>query len=296
MYYNKKTKVYLDGEWVKATDISMSPFSQTFHYGNGVFEGIRSYETPTGPSIFKAVEHFQRLIHSAKQMFIPFHMNVDELISISYELLKKNKLQNAYIRPLVFMGENMGLTTRKEHHLLIAAWEWDRFLGNSLVKVMISSYQRPNPKSCHVDAKVVGHYTNSILATNEAKSKGFNEALLLDCEGNVAEGPGANFFYEKDGVLYTPPKGNILPGITRATIMELAKEMGIKVVEEDFKPEVLKDIDSAFFVGTAAEVAGIQSIDNVKMNLKWEDSLGYNLHWAYMRRVTEKEITDFSLA
>jgi len=296
MYYNDKTKVYLDGEWVKAKDANLSFYSQTFHYGNGVFEGIRSYDTPVGPSIFKAVEHYQRLEKSARLMHIPFRHSVEELVQISYELLKKNKLQNAYIRPVIFMGENMGLTTRKENHLFIAAWEWDRFLGNSLVKVMISSYQRPNPKSCHVDAKVIGHYTNSILATNEAKSKGYNEALLLDANENVAEGPGANFFYEKDGVLFTPPEGNILPGITRATILELCKEMGIEVRERYFGADVLKDIDSAFFVGTAAEVAGIQSIDDKKVKLKWEDSIGHSLHWAYMRRVTEKEITDFSLA
>jgi branched-chain amino acid aminotransferase len=296
MYYNEKTIVYLDGKWIKASEANVSLYSQTFHYGNGVFEGIRSYETPVGPSVFKAVEHYQRLLNSAKVMHIPLKQSVEELVSITYKLLLKNKLQNAYIRPLVYMGENMGLTTPKENHLFLAAWEWDRFLGNSLIKIMISSFQRPNPKSCHVYAKVVGHYTNSILATNEAKSKGYNEALLMDSNGYIAEGPGANFFYEKDGVLYTPPEGNILPGITRTTVMELARDMGIEIRERYFGPEVLEDVDSAFFTGTAAEVAGIQSINNKKVKLKWEDSLGYNLHWAYMRRVTEKEITDFSLA
>ena len=120
MYYNDKTIVYLDGEWIKAKDANLSFFSQTFHYGIGVFEGIRSYETPVGPSVFKAVEHYERLIMSAESMQIPLKYKVDELVHITYELLKKNKLQNAYIRPLVFMGENMGLTTRKENHLIMA--------------------------------------------------------------------------------------------------------------------------------------------------------------------------------
>ena len=155
---------------------------------------------------------------------------------------------------------------------------------------MISSYQRPNPKSCHVEAKVTGHYINSILATKEAKLKGFDEALLLDANGHVAEGPGANFFYEKDNVLYTSPLGNILAGITRATILELCKEMGIKCIERYFTPEEVRGADSGFFVGTAAEVAPISSLDKVDFKLKWEDTLGAKLQKRYTRLVKENEL------
>jgi len=178
---------------------------------------------------------------------------------------------------------------------MLCAWEWGKYLGSKMLDVMTSSYQRPNPKSCHVEAKVTGHYVNSILATTEAKNKGFDEALLLDANGNVAEGPGANFFFEKDEVLYTSPLGNILPGITRATMFELCHELGFKLVEKYFTPEEVRGADSAFFTGTAAEVAGIASLDKVPFKLKWEDSLGYILQAKYTRRVAFNEYGNFSL-
>jgi branched-chain amino acid aminotransferase len=189
----------------------------------------------------------------------------------------------------------MSLTPTDEVHILLCAWEWGKYLGTNLLNVMTSSYQRPNPKSCHVDAKVTGHYVNSILATTEAKNNGFDEALLLDANGYVAEGPGANFFFEQNEVLYTSPIGNILPGITRATIFELCKELGFKIVEKYFTPEEIKGADSAFFTGTAAEVAGIKSIDNIPFKLNWEDSLGYILQAKYNRRVAFNEYGNFSL-
>jgi branched-chain amino acid aminotransferase len=134
------------------------------------------------------------------------------------------------------------------------AWEWGKYLGDSMLKVMLSSYQRPNPKACHVQAKVVGHYTNSILATTEAKQKGFDEALLTDINGFIAEGPGANFFYEKDGKLFTAPLGNILSGITRATVFEIARELDVEVEERFFKPEEIYTADAAFFCGTVKSI------------------------------------------
>ena len=189
----------------------------------------------------------------------------------------------------------MSLQPTEEVNVLLCAWEWGKYLGDDLLRVMTSSYQRPNPKSCHVEAKVVGHYTNSILATTEAKQKGFDEALLLDMNENVAEGPGANFFYEKDEVLYTAPLGNILAGITRQTIFELAEKLEYKVVEKFFTPEEVYNADGAFFTGTAAEVAGIDSLDNHKFNLEWEDTIGYQLARAYRRRVCQNEYQQFDL-
>ena len=295
MYYNNDTEVFFNGEWLKAKDVMVSPYVQTMHYGSGAFEGIRSYETPDGTRIFKAEEHYKRLLYSAEKMYLKVNYSVEELTSLTYQLLKKNNLGNAYIRPLIFAGANMSLTPTDEVHVMLCAWEWGKYLGDKLLDVTISSYERPNPKSCHVDAKVTGHYVNSILATTEAKQKGFDEALLLDAHGNVAEGPGANFFFEKDEVLYTSPLGNILPGITRATMFELCHEMGFKLVEKYFTPQEVKGADSAFFTGTAAEVAGIASLDRVPFKLKWEDSLGAILQAKYTRRVAFNEYGNFSL-
>lgn len=295
MYYNHNTTVFYDGEWVQAMELKVSPYSQTMHYGSGVFEGIRSYATPDGTRIFKAEEHFQRLLYSANKMHLVCKYSVEELVSLTYQLLEKNNLSNAYIRPLLFAGVNMSLTPTEETHFMLSAWEWDKYLGNKLLNVMTSSYQRPNPKSCYVDAKVTGHYVNSILATTEAKKKGFDEGLLLDAKGNVAEGPGANFFFEKDEVLYTPPTGNILPGITRATMFELCNELGFKLVEKLFTPEDVYGSDSAFFTGTAAEVAGIASLDRKQFRLRWEDSMGAVLQAKYTQRVAFNEYGNFSL-
>lgn len=295
MYYNENTIVFFNGEWLKSKDLVVSPYAQAMHYGSGVFEGIRAYETPDGTRIFKSKEHYERLLFSANKMHLKVNYNEEQFTQLTYQLLEKNNLSNAYIRPLIFAGTNMSLTPTDEVHILLCAWEWGKYLGTNLLNVMTSSYQRPNPKSCHVDAKVTGHYANSILATTEAKNNGFDEALLLDANGYVAEGPGANFFFEQNEVLYTSPIGNILPGITRATIFELCKELGFKIVEKYFTPEEIRGADSAFFTGTAAEVAGIKSIDNIPFKLNWEDSLGYILQAKYNRRVAFNEYGNFSL-
>ncbi len=295
MYYNNNSLVFFDGKWIKAKSAKANIFSQSLHYGNGVFEGIRSYKTPEGTQIFKAKEHFRRLLYSAEKMHIKLNYTPEELTEITYQLLKKNDLSNAYIRPLVFLGENMTLTPTQEVHLVIMAWEWERYLGNNLLNVTVSPYLRPHPQSCHVETKVVGHYTNSILATTEAKSRGFDEALLLDHMGFVAEGPGTNFFYEKDEKLYTAPSGNILPGITRATIIQLAQQTGIKVIEKHFTIEEVKDADSAFFCGTASEVVGIRSIDGEEFNVPWLETVGYSMVLMYKHKVTNKEFQDFTL-
>ncbi|MCH2223859.1 MAG: branched-chain amino acid transaminase [Crocinitomicaceae bacterium] len=295
MYYNNDTLIFLDGNWVKAKDSSADLYSQTLHYGAGVFEGIRSYKTENGANVFKAKEHYERLHYSAEKMHIKLPYSVEELIRLTYQLLEKNGLEDAYIRPLVYLGENMQLQPTNKVHVMLCAWEWGRYLGNTGLRLMTSSFQRPNPKSCFVEAKVTGHYTNSILATTEAKQKGFDEALLLDMNGYIAEGPGANFFYEKGGKLFTAPLGNILAGITRQTILDLAKELDFTVEEKYFTPKDVYEADGAFFTGTAAEVAGIESLDNKRFNLKWEDTMGYTLSNAYMNRVREKEYKLFEL-
>jgi branched-chain amino acid aminotransferase len=295
MYYNENTTVFLNGNWVKASEAKTDLYAQTLHYGNGVFEGIRSYDTEDGVRVFKAKEHFERLLYSAEKMHINLDYTVEELTEIAYELLKKNNLKNAYIRPLIYLGANMGLQPTDRVNVFFCAWEWGNYLGTSLLNLMTSSYERQNPKSCHVEAKVVGHYTNSILATAEAKQKGFDEALLLDMNGHVAEGPGANFFYEKKGTLYTCPVGNILPGITRATVIEMAKELNFEIVEKYFTPEDVKGADGAFFTGTAAEVAGIGALDGVKFKMEWEDTMGAALATMYRNRVSTRQMQNFDL-
>ena len=289
MYYNEETIIYLNGSWVKAKDAQVGLYNQTMHYGNGVFEGIRSYDTPDGTRIFKAKEHYDRLHYSAKMMHIDLQITSEEFEKISYELLERNDLKDAYIRPLVFLGDNMSLTPTQEVHVVIMAWQWGKYLGDNMLRVMLSSYQRPNPKACHVEAKVVGHYTNSILATTEAKQKGFDEALLTDINGYVAEGPGANFFYEKDGKLFTAPLGNILAGITRATVFEIAKELDIEVEERYFKPEEIETADAAFFCGTAAEVIGIQQFNDYVFPSKWDETQASMIKRMYKRRVAFNE-------
>ena len=289
MYFKEETVVYVDGKFVNAKDANVSLYNQTMHYGNGVFEGIRSYDTTDGVRIFKAKEHFERLHYSAKSMHINLELSVEELETISYQLLEKNNLRDAYIRPLVFLGNNMSLTPTPDVHVVIMAWEWGKYLGDNMLKVCLSTFQRPNPKSCHVEAKVVGHYTNSILASTEAKNKGFDEALLTDMNGNVAEGPGANFFFEKDGKLITAPLGNILSGITRATVFEIAKELAFEVEERFFNPNEIETADAAFFCGTAAEVVGIERFNDYVFPLDWEDSISHLIQRKYKLRVSKNE-------
>ena len=290
MYFNNDTIIFLDGQYVKASEAGVNLYNQTMHYGNGVFEGIRSYETEQGTKIFKAKEHYDRLHYSAEKMHIKLNYTVEELEQISYEVLKRNNLTDAYLRPLVYLGPNMSLQPVEEVHVVIMAWEWGKYLGDKMLRLGLSSFQRPNPKSCHVEAKVVGHYTNSILATTEAKHNGYDEALLTDMNGYIAEGPGANFFMEKDGKLFTAPLGNILAGITRATVIELAQKLNIPMEEKFFTPEDIKTADAAFFCGTAAEVIGIESLDGYTFPLNWKDSKGAVIQRNYMNLVLHKEL------
>jgi branched-chain amino acid aminotransferase len=173
----------------------------------------------------------------------------------------------------------------------MCAWEWDKYHGDKKLKMCISSYQRPNPNSLKMEAKVTGHYVNSILATSEAKVRGYDEALMLDMHGNIAEAPGANFFLEKNGVLYTPSVGHILPGITRQTVINICRELDIPVKERPIKPEELETADSAFLCGTAAEVVGIESVDAKPFGKEWYDSLGATIQEAYKCQVLEKSFS-----
>ncbi len=289
-YYNENTVLFLNGAYVKASEAKMDFYSQSLHYGYSVFEGIRSYQTAEGATrIFKAAAHYERLKASAAALNLPFHWNVEELIEATYELLAKNNLQDAYIRPVVYAPANMSFVKNERSFLVIEVWEMGLFLGDKLIRVMTSSFQRPNPKGFKIHAKAAGHYVNSILASQEAKANGYDEALLLDMNDHVAEGPGANLFYEKDGKLFTPALGNILPGITRATIIEICDELNIEVEENFFTTEELKEADAVFYCGTAAEIIGWESLDGVPFKKEWNDSVSKVIQTAYKNKVIEKE-------
>ncbi len=288
-YFNSKTVLYLDGQFIKATEAKIDVYGQSLHYGYAAFEGIRSYNTHNGVRIFKAKAHFDRLQRSCELAYIPFTWNKEELIKQTYKLLETNKLKDAYIRPLVYCPPKMGLEAATASSIMICAWEWESYFGNKRLKVCISSYQRPNPKSTHIEAKISGHYVNSILATTEAKNKGFDEAILLDMNEYVAEAPGANIFIEKQGKLYTPALGHILPGITRATLLQLCKRLDIECIEKQLTVEDLKNADSAFFCGTAAEIVGIASVEEKTYTTKWTEALGATLQRTYKSLVLEKQ-------
>jgi branched-chain amino acid aminotransferase len=289
-YYQDNTVLWLNGELVKATEARMDLYSQSLHYGYAVFEGIRSYRTTGGHTrIFKPVEHYNRLEASAKALNMPYGWDRDLLIQATYDVLAANGLQDAYIRPILYAPANMSFNKNEVSYLAIETWEMQPFLGEKLLRVMRSSFQRPNPRGFRIHAKAAGHYVNSILASQEAKAAGYDEALLEDMNGNIAEGPGANIFFEKDGRLITPAGGNILEGITRATVLEICKTMDIPVSVKPCSYEELKTADAAFFCGTAAEVIGWQSIDDYTFPKAWSETLSARIQKAYKQLVLKDE-------
>lgn len=285
-YYQPNTIIYHNGKFVKASEATMDLYSQSLHYGYSVFEGIRSYKATDGSTaIFKAVEHFDRLKISAEAINLPFPFNTQELIAATYDVLKQNNLGDAYIRPVVYAPANMSFARNSESYVFIEAWEMAPFLGDKLLRMMTSSFQRPNPKAFKIHAKAAGHYVNSILASQEAKDKGYDEAFLLDMNDHLAEGPGANLFFEKDGVLFTPKPGHILAGITRATVLEICAQLGIQVREGTYTLQDIKSADAAFFCGTAAEVIGWESLDDYVFPASFSETKSYQVQQAYKKLV-----------
>ena len=244
--------------------------AHALHYGTAVFEGIRAYETPNGTKIFRAKDHYDRLKNSAKIYLMPYEYSTDELIKITHELLEKNALKSAYIRPLCFYGEGMlGLLPRTSQlELMISAWEWGAYLGEEGVKngvrCCISSWQRPSTNALPNQAKCSANYANSYLAKKEAIQNGFDEAIMLNDSGLVAEGPGANLFVIKNGKCFTP-KGSdsVLDGITADSVKSLLKnELGCEVIETSLTRDFLFLADELFFTGTAAEITPIREINS----------------------------------
>ena len=260
--------IWYDGEMLPWRDAKTHVLTHTLHYGVGCFEGVRAYETPKGPAIFRLQDHTRRLFNSAKILDMPMRWTQDEVNAATIEAVRKNELASAYIRPMVFYGsEGMGLRADNlQTHLIVAAWTWGAYLGednmNRGIRIKTSSFTRHHVNSAMCRAKANGHYFNSMLALNEALKDGYEEALLLDSNGYVAEGSGENIFLVVDGELHTPDLRSALDGITRRTILQFADDLGIKVRERRITRDEVYIADEAFFTGTAAEVTPIREIDN----------------------------------
>lgn len=260
--------IWLDGELIEWRDAKVHLLTHTLHYGLGVFEGVRAYKTDEGTAIFRMQEHTDRLFRSAKIMGMGMPFDKETLNEAQKISVRENNLESAYIRPMCFYGsEGMGIRADNlRTHVMVAAWDWGSYLGEDNMKngirIKTSSFTRHHVNITMCKAKANGNYMNSIMALQEAVKDGYDEALLLDVEGFVAEGSGENFFMVRDGVLYTPELTSALEGITRATVMTLAEDIGLKVIEKRITRDEVYVADEAFFTGTAAEVTPIRELDN----------------------------------
>jgi len=260
--------IWLDGEMVPWRDAKVHVLTHTLHYGLGVFEGVRAYNTDNGPAIFRLQEHTDRLFRSAKIMGMNMPFDKEILNEAQKAAVRENNLESAYLRPMCFYGsEGMGIRADNlKTHVMVAGWEWGSYLGaenmEKGIRIRTSSFTRHHVNITMCKAKANGNYMNSIMALQEAVECGYDEALLLDANGFVAEGSGENFFMVRDGVLYTPTLTSALEGITRATVMTLAEDIGLKVVEKQITRDEVYVADEAFFTGTAAEVTPIRELDN----------------------------------
>lgn len=260
--------IWFDGEMVPWREAKVHVLTHTLHYGMGVFEGVRAYQTDKGAAIFRLEEHTRRLFDSAHimQMKIPFDKAT--ISEAQRQAVSQNNLETAYIRPMCFYGsEGMGLRADNlKVHVIVAAWEWGAYLGKEAlekgIRIRTSSFTRHHVNISMCKAKANGHYINSMLALQEALSCGYDEAMLLDAEGYVAEGSGENIFVVRDGVIYTPDLTSALNGITRSTLFELASSQGIEIREKRITRDEVYIADEVFFTGTAAEVTPVREVDD----------------------------------
>jgi branched-chain amino acid aminotransferase len=258
----------MNGDFIPWEKANVHVLTHTLHYGLGVFEGIRCYKTPKGPAVFRLRDHISRLENSAKLVGMELPYSVGDLIQAVKQTVKKNEIEECYIRPIAFYGYGvMGLNPAgSKVNVAIAVWPWGTYLGEEGlergIRAKISPWLRIHPRILPPQAKVVANYANSILAKVDALNSGYDEAILLNIDGNIAEGPGENLFIVKEGKLITPPiSSGALIGITRDSIIKIAGDEGIDFEERDLKPEELYSADEAFFTGTAAEVTPIREVD-----------------------------------
>ena len=269
MFLNTDAKyIWLNGAFQPFNDSNVHLLSHTLHYGLGAFEGIRAYETESGGAIFRLSEHTERLFDAAKKINIAIPYSKEELEAVQKEAMTKNKLQEGYIRPIVFLGsESMGLRAKDlvSVNVAVACWEWPSYMdpeakkkGISIIKSPYQQYENP----LYSNNKIIGTYINSIMALHDALAKNADEAILLDKNGFISEGSGENLFIIKDSKLLTPKTDFCLNGITRQTVMQIASDLGIEVEEKNLIFDELVDADEAFFSGTAVEITPITKVDN----------------------------------
>ncbi len=260
--------IWYNGEFVPWQEASTHVLTHTLHYGGGVFEGVRAYQTDQGTAIFRLHDHTSRLFNSAKIIRMELPYSPQQISQAQVDTVRKNGMRYGYIRPMCFYGpEDMGLRADNlKVHCIVAGWEWDAYFGEEKMKngirVKTSSYSRHHVNVAMCRAKVNGNYINSMLALNEALQDGYDEALLLDVDGFVAEGSGENIFIVKAGTLFTPELTSVLDGITRDTVIALARSIDIPLVEKRITRDEVYIADEAFFTGTAAEVTPIRELDN----------------------------------
>jgi len=264
--------VWHEGKMVPYEKASVPLLSHTLHYGTGAFEGIRAYKTAKGPAIFRAKEHFERLVDSVKAFGGVIGYDADQLTEAAIEVVRKNGFEECYLRPIAYLDDQtkgLKLPPQPKFLVSIVAWNWGKYLGDDAqkkgIRVKTSSYRRADVSSSLPAAKITGAYLTSVLARKEAVDNGADEALLLDSHGYVAEGSGENLFLVKDGKLFTPHPGAILPGITRLSVVEMAQSLGLHVRQENLTRNDLYLADELFFSGTAVEVTGIREVDGRKV-------------------------------
>ena len=291
----KDQLIWKNGSLIKWDDSNVHILSHTLHYGTGVFEGVRAYNTDNGGAIFRLQDHTARLFDAASKLNIQIPLTEDDLNKAQIDVLKANNLNEAYIRPIVYLGnESLGIrATDLSVNVAVAAWEWPSYmspekkeLGLSIIKSSHEQYSN----SLHACYKIIGTYINSTMALHEALSKGADEALLLDKNGNISEGSGENIFIVKNGEIYTPKTDYCLNGLTRQSIIQIAKDQNIKVIETNLKYDDLIKADEAFFTGTAVEVTPITSIDSNKIGSGKRGEISHILQQKYSEIVAGKDV------
>lgn len=266
-------KIWFNGELVEWRSATTHVLTHTLHYGMGVFEGVRAYETPDGPAIFRLQDHTKRLFNSAKIVGMQLPFTEEQINRAHIDVVKANNLASCYFRPMAYYGSGkLGVAPKQDDvQVILAAWAWGAYLGEEGmrkgIRVHVSSFTRHHPNVTMIKAKANGNYMNSIMANTEATRDGYDEAILLDAQGYVAEGSGENIFTVRDGVLYTPALDVALDGITRRSVIAIASEMGLKVVEKRLTRDELYVADEVFFTGTAAEVTPIREIDGRQIGI-----------------------------
>ena len=266
-------KIWFNGQLIEWRDAKTHVLTHTLHYGMGVFEGVRAYETAEGPAIFRLQEHTKRLFNSAKILGMKLPYTQDEINQAHIDVVKANNLHSCYFRPMAYYGAaKLGVAPQADDvQVILAAWPWGAYLGEEGMKrgirVRVSSFTRHHPNIHMIKAKANGNYLNTILANTEATRDGYDEAILLDAQGYVAEGSGENIFVVNEGRLYTPALDVALDGITRKSVIAIAEEMGLPVIEKRITRDELYAADEVFFTGTAAEVTPIREIDNREIGI-----------------------------